>query len=120
MLKKNKGIGDLLSAVHVQQKAMNRFYHSKVLQNLIYLAHQGLPMKENWASVEGDRGCEHDSNLHQLMLLRANDDPIILDIMKLKTRKYIDHIQNQLLEILALQHLRSITSEFCCFFTGIQ
>ena len=28
-------------------------------------------------------GCERDSNLHQLLLLRANDDPTILDFMKL-------------------------------------
>ena len=51
-LKKNKDIGDLLSAEYVQQKAKNRSYLSKVLQT--YLACQSLPMRGNWASVEED------------------------------------------------------------------
>lgn len=68
-------------------------------------------MRENWVPEEGGGGCELDSNFHQLMLLRANDDPMILYIMKRKTRKYIDHhIQNELLKILALGHLRTIAS----------
>jgi len=54
--------------------------------------------------VEGGIGCEEDSNFHQLMLLRVNDDATILNIMKQKTRKYTDyHIQNEILQILALQ-----------------
>ena len=34
-------------------------------------------MKGNWVSVEGEIGCEEDSNFHQLMLLRANDDETV-------------------------------------------
>lgn len=95
MLKKHKDVGELLSTKHTQQKAINRSYLSKVLENLIYLARQGLPVRGNWVPEEGGGGCELDSNFLQLMLLRANDDPMILDIMKRKTRKYIDHhIQN--------------------------
>ena len=46
------------------------------------------------------------------MLLRANDDPSILDTMKRKSRKYTDHhIQNELIQILALQHLHTIASD---------
>ena len=53
-------------------------------------------------------GCERDSNFHQLLLLRAKDDPTILDIMKRKTNKYTDHhIQN---EFLAHRYLRKIAS----------
>ena len=45
------------------------------------------------------------------MLLCANYDPVIIDIMKLKIQKYTDHhIQNKLLDILALQHSCSIAS----------
>jgi len=69
VLQKRQDIGDLLSAEHAKQKAVHRFYLSKVLQNLIYLAHQGLPMRGNWVSIEGGTGCEEDSNFHQLMLL---------------------------------------------------
>ena len=81
MLKKHKDVGELLSTEHAQQKAINRSYLSKVLENLIYLARQGLPMTGNWVPEEGGSGCELDSNFHQLMLLRANDDPMILDII---------------------------------------
>ena len=46
------------------------------------------------------------------MLLRANDDETILNIMKLKMRKYTDHhIQNEILQIMALQCLRTIVNE---------
>ena len=48
MLKKGKDIGDLLSAERVKQKAVNRSYLLKILQNLIYLARQGLPMRGNY------------------------------------------------------------------------
>lgn len=82
MLKKHKDVGELLSAEHAQQKAINRSYLSKVLQNLIYLARQGLPLRGNWVPEAVVVGCELYSNLHQLMLLRAKDDPVVLDIMK--------------------------------------
>ena len=52
------------------------------MQNLIYLACQGLIMQENRVSIEGGISCEEDSNFHQSMLLQANDDAIILNIMK--------------------------------------
>ena len=48
---------------------------SKKEVNRSYL--QGLPMRGNSVSVEGRIGCEEDSNFHQLMLLRANDDEIV-------------------------------------------
>ena len=102
----------MLSAERSKQKDVNRSYLRKVLQNLIYLARQGLPMRGNWVSVEGGIGCEEDSNFHQLLLLRANDDETILNILRQKTRKYTDHhIQNEILQIMALQHLRTIADE---------
>ena len=63
-------------------------------------------------SVEGGIGCEEDSSFHQLMLLRANDDETILNIMKQKMRKHTDHhTQNEILQVMALQHLRTIADE---------
>ena len=102
----------MLSTEHAQQKAVNRSNLLKVLQNVVYLARQGLPMRGNWVQEGGGGGCERDSNFHQLMLLLASDDPGISDIMKRKTRKYTDHhIQNELLKFVALGHLRRISSE---------
>ena len=89
----------------MQIKSINRAYLAKILQNIIFLARQGLPMRGNWVDDETFGGCERDSNFHQLLLLRAT----IFDIMKRKTNKYTDHhIQNELLKILAHRHLRKI------------
>ena len=81
-MKKQKDVGEMLSSEHAQQKAVNRSYLLKVLQNIVYLACQILPMRGNWVLEEGGGGCERDSNFHQLMLLRASDDPGILEIMQ--------------------------------------
>ena len=95
----------MLSAGHSKQKEVNRSYLWKILQNVIYLACQGLPMRGNWVSVEGGIGCEENSTFHQLMLLCANDDETILNIMRQKMCKYTaHHIQNEILQIMALQH----------------
>jgi len=51
-------------------------------------------------------------NFHHLLLWCAEDDPSILDIMQCKTQKYTDHhIQNELLQILALCNLRKIAAD---------
>ena len=83
IMKKNKDVGDFLSAEHAHQKAVNRSYLRKVLQNVIYLARQGLSFRGNWipAGESSSGGSEQESNFHQLMLLRANDDPNILEVM---------------------------------------
>ena len=99
----------MLSSSHERQMATNRDYLCKVLENIIFLARQGLPFRGNWVSGEG--GCEADFTFHQLLLLRARDDPGILDIMKRKTHKYTDHnIHNELLQIMALNHLCTIAA----------
>ena len=81
MLKKIGNVGDMLSAEYSQKKAQNCSYLLKVLQNVLYLARQGLPMRGKWVPGEAGGGCEEDSNFHQLMLLRAIDDPLITDVM---------------------------------------
>jgi len=109
MLKKVGDVGDMLSLEYTQKKAKNRSYLLKVLQNVIYLARQGLPLRGNWVAAEGGGGCEEDSNFYQLMQLRAIDDPLMTDVMKRKKHKYTDHhIQNELLQLTAFHHLRKI------------
>ena len=61
---------------------------------LYFLARQGLSFRGTWVSSESDQegsGAEVNSNFHQLLLLRANDDPTILEYMQRKVRKYTDH-----------------------------
>ena len=90
----------------MKKKEVNRAYLRKVLENIIFLARQGLPMRGNWVPTEGS---EQHTNFHQVLLLHAKDVPSIIDIMKCRTRKYTDHhIQNELLQILALDHLHRI------------
>ena len=90
----------------------NRSYLANILQNVIFLAWQGLPMRGNWFDDETFGGCERDSNFHQLLFLQAKADPTILDIMKCKTNKYTDHhIQNEVLKILAHRHLCNIAMD---------
>ena len=46
------------------------------------------------------------------MLLRANDNPGMLEIMKRKTNKYTDHhIQDEVIKLLAHSHLRRIAAD---------
>ena len=92
--KPQKSVAELISSEHEKQKAVNRAYLRKVLENLIFLSRQGLPLRGNWESTdETGSGAEVQSNFHQLLLLRGKDDPNIIDIMQQKTRKYTD-IQN--------------------------
>ena len=72
--------GEHYAAGSNNQKAINRAYLQKVVQNVIFLARQGLPFRGNWIpSEDGSGGCEKDSNIYQLMLLHANDDPSLPD-----------------------------------------
>ncbi len=97
-----------------KEKEKNHAYLQKVLQNVIFLARQGLSFRVTWVVLESGQevsGAEVNSNFHQLLLLRSNDDPTILEHMQRKVRKYTDHhIQNELLKILSLGHLRSIAA----------
>ena len=113
LAKSHRDIAEMMSTEHKKQKAVNRAYLSKVLENIVFLARQGLPFRGNWvpAEKEGEAGAEANSNFHQLLLLCAKDDPSILEVMHQKTRKYTDHhIQDELLKLLAQGHLRRIAT----------
>ena len=103
-------IGKLYAAGNNNQRAINRAYLQKLFQNVVFLARQGLPLRGNWIpSDDGSGGCEKESNFYQLMQLRANDDPGMLDIMRRKTNRYTDHhMQDELIKLLAHSHLRRI------------
>ena len=107
----SSNVAVMLSSEQCQQIETNRQYIQKLLENVVFLARQGLPFRGNWVSAEEGCSAEVDSNFHQLLLLRAKDDPGILDIMQRKTRKYTDHhIQNEFMQIIALNHLRKIAA----------
>jgi hypothetical protein len=66
-----------------------------------FLARQGLALR-------GDKA-ETDSNLHQLLLLRAIDNPIILTTLEKKKNKFMSpDIQNELISIMSYQILHKV------------
>jgi len=102
-MNKYTDIGEHYAAGSNNQRAINRAYLQKVLQSVIFLARQGLPFRGNWIpSEDSNGGCEKESNFYQLMVLHANDNPGMLDIMRRKANKYTDHhIQDKLIKLLA-------------------
>lgn len=82
-------VGELLSKAHREEKVAAR-----------YLARQGLALR-------GDADAE--SNLIQLLRLRADDKPQVMKWLERSSRKYTSHEnQNEMLEIMAHQILRKL------------
>ena len=105
-------IRDVLSKQAASEKQQNRQYLLKVLSSIRFLAHQGLQLR-------GD-GNETDSNLRQLLDLRAEDFPLIHQFLQRQQLKYTTHdVQNEFLSIMAQQILRSIAEQIknAVFFT---
>ena len=86
-----RDVGESLSSIVAEQKRVNRDCFLKVLSSIQYLAPQGL-------AIRGDGTGEIDGNFSQLMKLRSEDDPLLLDWFKKKTDKYTGHdMQNEAL-----------------------
>ena len=84
-----------LSTEHQREKSENRAFLWIILQNIRFLARQGLPLMGH--------GDETDSNFIQLLNLWAIDTPGLGDWMKKIPNKYTSHdIQNEVLHIMAL------------------
>lgn len=66
-------IGELLDASTQNEKVLNRAMFKRILQNLYFLAHQGLLFRGH--------GCGENSNFTQLLQLRAHDCSEILTWM---------------------------------------
>jgi len=98
-----KDIGEQLSQQHAKEKEENRKMFLKILSSIRYLARQGLPLR-------GD-GDEQDGNFLQLLKLKGEDDPMMVDWLKRKANKYVSHQnQNDILKIMAMHVLREVAS----------
>ena len=61
-------------------------------------------------ALRGD-GDEADSNFLQLLQLKAEEDPVVIEWLKRKTGKYISpEVQNDLLKVMAMHVMRDIRS----------
>jgi hypothetical protein len=68
-----RDLGGLLNAQHGKEKALNRDIFRRVLQNVRFLARQGLTLRGHGDGAE--------SNFIQLMRLRSFDCPKVLEWM---------------------------------------
>ena len=94
----------LLDIGHPSKQQANRQILLTILQNVKFLARQGLPLR-------GD-GNEDNSNFMQLLMLRAEDNPGIHDWLKRKNDTYTSkEIQNEIIKLMAHACLRQICAE---------
>ena len=92
-------IDELMYSTIIKSTQENKAMLMKLLQNIKFLARQGLPLR-------GDQG---QGNVDQLILLRAEDDPSLLEWIRKKADKFTSpEIQNEILKIMALKLLRTI------------
>ncbi|XP_062523370.1 zinc finger MYM-type protein 1-like [Corticium candelabrum] len=99
-------VGELLDSQHRKEKALNRDMFRRVLQNVCFLARQGLALRGHCDSAE--------SNFKQLMRLKACDCAEVLEWMDKKTNKYTSpDIQNECLLLMALHILRQVSNSSC-------
>ena len=101
--------GDIAYLIDENSQAIkqnNREMLLKILSSIRYLARQSLPLRGNWKEEEKS---EYDSNFFQLLKLRCEDDPKLAEWMDKKSNKFLSpKIQNEMLQIMALQILRDI------------
>ena len=101
-------IGEFISEQHYLDKFKNRKVLLMRLSNVRYLARQSLPLRGNW---DESSKAEENSNFQQLIKLRSQQDPEILEWLQRKSNKYTSpEIQNELLEAMALGLLRETSA----------
>ena len=98
----------LISEQRCLEKFKNRKVSLMLLSNVRYLARQSLPLRGNW---DESSKAEENSNFHQLIKLRSQQDPEILEWLQQKSNKYTSpEIQNEMLEAMALGLFREISA----------
>ena len=98
-----KDVGELLVTQLAREKEHNRKMFLKIISSIRFLSRQGMALR-------GDRNDEN-SNFLQLLQLKAEDDPGLLEWLKRKTNKYTSHeMQNEIIKVMAMNVLRTITS----------
>ena len=99
---KTRDVGETLSAGHKEEKKINRRIFLKILENIRFLARQGLALR--------GRDDDHNSNFMQLYHLRAIDNPELETWLKKKVSYTGAKVQNEILQTMALQVLQEVAS----------
>ena len=103
-------IGDLLYERHASEKNKNRKILLSILSNIRYLARQALPLRGDWNT---ETMSEENSNFHQLLKLRAQENPEIIEWLRKRDETYtspVPEIPNELLEAMALGMMRQMSA----------
>lgn len=99
-----RNVGELLSHQFATQKSTNRQCLYQILTCIHFLCRQGLALRGNKD--------ESDSNLHQLLLMKARDDATLREWLKRKENVYTSpDIQHEIVKLMGLQILRDSTSK---------
>lgn len=101
----SKDIGEIMVDNLAATKERNRRMLLKLLQSVRYLGRQSLPFRGNW---DEETHSELNSNFHQLLLLRCEDDKELSAWLAKKQNYTSPAIQNEMLRIEALSILRDI------------
>lgn len=100
-------IGELFSQKHSDQKVKNQEMFMKILQNLRYLARQGLALR-------GSHGDDTESNFCQLFQLEVEDKQALESWINKKSDNYMSpSIQNECLKLMGLNILRMVGKNVC-------
>ena len=104
-----KDIGAVISNKYQEKEAQNRKCLMIIIEHIRLLARQGLPIRGDQS--EGDEA-ECNSNFYQFLLVEARKNAYFAEWLKKKTNKYTsNHIQNELVEIMSLEVLRSVVKK---------
>ena len=98
-----RDVREMLSSSLAVKNKVNWQVLTKIAQNILFLAKQGILLR-------GD-GSEVDSNFMQLLNLYSIDDPQITSFIQQKRDKYCSpQIQNEIIKVMALHVVRQIAT----------
>uniref|UniRef100_H3A771 DUF4371 domain-containing protein n=1 Tax=Latimeria chalumnae TaxID=7897 RepID=H3A771_LATCH len=112
--KNKKSIREILSAEYEEERNDNRKALMAILTSMQFLSQQGLPLRGVYINNEENaESGELNSNIHQLLRLRASNIPMLTIWLKKSQDKFTrPQIQNEVMEIMAHEILRKIASRF--------
>ena len=97
-------IEEQLSQHHATQKLKNRQALYRILSSIRFLGRQGL-------LIRGD-GNESDRNFQQLLQLKAEEDPNLVEWLRRKENVYTSpEIQNEIIKVMGLHILRDVSAD---------
>ena len=84
-----KDVGDMLSSTYAEQKTERREMSKLILSSIRFLGRQGLALRGRYKSTEDSNvGGEIDFNCVQLLKVRAEDDPKLIQWVEKSQDKF--------------------------------